>query len=58
MDDLEAVRVAAAAAGAFAPAVRASELQGRHLSMWKNEATSAPSLAELIDDAIAAARKS
>lgn len=37
MGDLEAVRVAAMAKDAFAPALRAIELQGRYIGLWRNE---------------------
>ncbi|MFI5001056.1 MAG: hypothetical protein ACHQK9_14355 [Reyranellales bacterium] len=34
MRDLEEIRVAALEAGAFAPAIRAIELQGKHIGLW------------------------
>lgn len=54
--DLEAIRAAAMEAGAFAPALRAAELLGRHIGMWTRE-TAQPqdSLADLIARAVAGA---
>jgi hypothetical protein len=46
MADLEEVRRAALQAGAFAPAIRSIELQGRHIGMWKS-GTDAPPLSLL-----------
>ena len=41
---------AAMAAKAFAPALKALELMGRELGMWRAEQTAGPTLAELISD--------
>jgi hypothetical protein len=47
--DLEALRAAAMEAGAFVPALRAIELQGRLLGLWLGDDKPAvPNLAELI----------
>lgn len=50
MRDLELLRRAAMEAGAFAPALRAIELMGRSIEMWKSETASAgPTLEELVN---------
>lgn len=54
MRDLEALRVAAMEAGAFAPALRASELQGRHLGMWQTETVRERTLEELVNESFKA----
>lgn len=41
---------AAMAAKAFAPALKALELMGRELGMWRAEQTAGPTLAELISE--------
>jgi hypothetical protein len=56
--DLETLRAAAMEAEAFAPALRAIELLGRHIGMWKNEIGQQPSLADLIAEAGAQAKAS
>lgn len=48
MRDLEEIRIAALAAGAFAPAIRCVELQGRHIGLWSSEIASGPTLEELV----------
>jgi hypothetical protein len=48
MRDLEEIRLAALANGAFAPALRCVELQGKHIGLWKSETTPERSLAELL----------
>lgn len=48
--DLESLRRAAMADGAYAPALRAIELQGRFIEMWRSEtAGSGPTLEELVN---------
>ena len=46
--DLEETRRAALEAGAFAPAIRCSELQGRHIGMWRTDAPAGRSLEEMV----------
>jgi hypothetical protein len=48
MRDLEEIRLAALAAGAFAPAIRCVELQGRHIGLWSSEPALGPTLEELV----------
>jgi len=48
MRDLEEIRIAALAAGAFAPAIRCVELQGRHIGLWSSEIAPGPTLEELV----------
>jgi hypothetical protein len=48
MRDLEEIRLAALAAGAFAPAIRCVELQGRHIGLWSSEVAAGPTLAEMV----------
>jgi hypothetical protein len=48
MRDLEEIRLAALAAGAFAPAIRCVELQGRHIGLWSSEVATGPTLAEMV----------
>jgi hypothetical protein len=48
MRDLEEIRLAALAAGAFAPAIRCVELQGRHIGLWSSEIATGPTLAEMV----------
>ena len=57
MRDLEEIRIAAVAAGAFAPAIRCVELQGRHIGLWRSEAAPERTLEELVNESIAADRK-
>lgn len=52
MRDLEEVRLAAVAAGAFAPALRCIELQGKHIGLWKGDAASERSLEQLLVEAM------
>jgi hypothetical protein len=52
--DLELLRRAAMEAGAFAPALRAIELMGRSIEMWKSETANAgPTLEELVNASFA-----
>jgi hypothetical protein len=46
--DIEAVRVAAMAKDSFMPALKAIELMGRHIGMWRIEGVDGPDLAQLI----------
>jgi hypothetical protein len=46
MADLEEVRRAALEAGAFAPAIRCIELQGKHIGLWPGR-TDPPSVSLL-----------
>jgi len=55
MHYLEIFRAAAMEAGAFAPALRAIELMGRHIGMWRGESNRQVSLADLIAEAGAGA---
>jgi hypothetical protein len=48
MHCLEEIRLAALAAGAFAPAIRCVELQGKHIGLWAGETTPTISLADLV----------
>jgi hypothetical protein len=49
MADLEAIRLAAMEAGAFAPALRVVELQGKHIGLWATKPEgNTPTLLELI----------
>ncbi|SKA30909.1 hypothetical protein SAMN02745126_05048 [Enhydrobacter aerosaccus] len=48
MRDLEQIRLAALEAGAFAPALRCVELQGKHIGLWRNEAPLDQTLEQLI----------
>ena len=48
MRDLEEIRIAALAAGAFAPAIRCVELQGRHIGLWSSEIDPGPTLEEMV----------
>jgi len=49
MRDLEEIRAAALAAGAFAPAIRCVELQGKHIGLWRTEPPAERSLEDLIN---------
>jgi hypothetical protein len=51
MRDLEEVRLAAVAAGAFAPALRCIELQGKHIGLWTGDAAPERSLEQLLVEA-------
>jgi hypothetical protein len=52
--DLEALRRAAMADGAYAPALRAIELTGRYIEMWRSEsANGGPTLEELVNASFA-----
>lgn len=53
--DLEALRVAAMEAGAYAPALRAAELLGRHLGMWQTEIVRERTLEDLVNESFKAA---
>lgn len=48
--DLQALKLAAADAGNYGPAVKAAELQGKHIGMWpaKIDLGVTPSLADLV----------
>ena len=47
--DLETARLRALEINAFAPAIRCSELQGKHIGMWKSAGDPAqPSLLDLL----------
>lgn len=48
MRDLEEIRIAAVASGAFAPALRCVELQGRHIGLWRGDPVSERTLEQLI----------
>jgi hypothetical protein len=48
MRDLEALRAAAMETGAFAPALRAIELQGRQIGLWQTEQQPGDNLLEEI----------
>lgn len=48
MRDLEEIRLAALASGAFAPALRCVELQGKHIGLWRSEAAAERTLEELL----------
>ena len=52
MRDLEEIRIAAVAAGAFAPAIRCVELQGRHIGLWRSEAAPERTLEELVNESL------
>jgi hypothetical protein len=52
--DLETILTGAMEAGAWAPALRAVELLGRHIGLWKTDAgPPRASLAEMINEAAA-----
>ncbi|MBS0540987.1 MAG: hypothetical protein JSR47_19655 [Proteobacteria bacterium] len=51
--DLQTIRDGALAAESWAPALRAVELLGRHIGMWRTEGRPQTSLAELIAEAAA-----
>ncbi len=57
MRDLEELRIAAFAAGAFAPALRCIELQGKHIGLWRSEAAPERTLEDLVNESLAAERK-
>ncbi len=48
MRDLDEIRAAALASGAFVPAIRCVELQGKHIGLWKSEAPQERTLEQLI----------
>lgn len=49
--DLEEARLAAMAKESFPSAIRCSELQGRHIGMWRNEqAPAARTLEQILAD--------
>ena len=48
MDLLDAFRVVAIEGKGYAPALKAIELMGRHIGMWRDVADREPTLAELI----------
>jgi hypothetical protein len=52
VSELEAILDGAREAGAWAPALRAVELLGRHIGLWRTDAKPEASLAELINDAV------
>jgi hypothetical protein len=54
MADLEEVRVAALKDKAFTNAIRCSELQGRHIGMWRNEP---PSEGRTLEEMIAGVKR-
>ena len=55
--DLEEARIAAMAAGALAPAIRCSELQGKHIGMWRSEAAPERTLEELVNESLEAEKR-
>jgi hypothetical protein len=57
MRDLEDVRLATFATGAFALAIRCSELQGKHIGLWRSEAAPERTLEQLVNESLAAERK-
>jgi hypothetical protein len=56
VSELEAILNGAREAGAWAPALRAVELLGRHIGLWRTDAREEASLAELIDEAVEKAK--
>jgi hypothetical protein len=52
VSELEAILSGAREAGAWAPALRAVELLGRHIGLWRTDAREEASLAELIIEAV------
>ncbi len=52
--DLEVTRLAALKAEAFSNAIRCSELQGRHIGMWRNEL---PSDGRTLEEMIAGVKR-
>lgn len=50
--DLETILAGAMAAEAWAPALRAVELLGKHIGLWKTDAQPRTSLAEMINAAV------
>lgn len=52
VSELEAILNGAREAGAWAPALRAVELLGRHIGLWRSDAKPEASLAELINDSV------
>jgi hypothetical protein len=56
VSELEAILSGAREAGAWAPALRAVELLGRHIGLWRTDAKPEASLAELINDAVEKAK--
>jgi hypothetical protein len=56
VSELEAILTGAREAGAWAPALRAVELLGRHIGLWRGDAKPEASLAELINDAVERAK--
>ena len=56
VEELEAILNGAREAGAWAPALRAVELLGRHIGLWRTEAREEASLADLINDTVEKAR--
>lgn len=57
MRDLEEIRLAAFATGAFALSIRCSELQGKHIGMWRSEAQPERTLEQLVNESLAAESK-
>lgn len=53
VSDLDTILTGAKEAAAWAPAIRAAELLGRHIGMWRSDAEPRESLADLIRDAAA-----
>ena len=51
VSDLQTIRDGAMEAGAWAPALRAVELLGKHIGMWKSEGPPQTSLADMINEA-------
>ena len=51
VDALETIMTGATEDKGWAPAIRAAELLGRHVGMWKSDAAPRDSLAELINQA-------
>jgi hypothetical protein len=56
VSELEAILNGAREAGAWAPALRAVELLGRHIGLWRTDAREEASLAELINEAVEKAK--
>ena len=48
---LETILAGAMEASAWAPAIRAAELLGKHIGMWKSEGPPQTSLADMINEA-------
>jgi hypothetical protein len=53
VDALETILAGATEDKAWAPAIRAAELLGRHIGLWRNDAPPQSSLGDLINEAAA-----